>query len=160
MPKPDITILTDASETGRGITDWHNPSELQWAKHKRIHIINALELKAVFIGIRMCCHNRNYKHIRVMSSISELCQKALRQLHILIIIKVVLSSKNAKEIWLRFFNSNSFISAAHIAGKHNIEPDRFSRVLTIIQNGNLILRYLLKLLISLAIQKLIFLLPE
>ena len=128
MPKPDITILTDASETGWGITDWHNPSELQWAKHKRIHIINALELKAVFIGIRMCCHNRSYKHIRVMSSISELCQKALRQLHILIIIKVVLSSKNAKEIWLQFFNSNSFISAAHIAGKHNIEPDRFSRV--------------------------------
>ena len=35
----------------------------------------------------------------------------------------------------------------------------FPENLTIIQNGNLILRYLLKILISLAIQKLIFLLP-
>ena len=33
----------------------------------------------------------------------------------------------AKEIWLWFFKSNSFISAAHIPGKHNIEADRFSR---------------------------------
>ena len=24
IPKPDITIFTDASETGWGITDWHN----------------------------------------------------------------------------------------------------------------------------------------
>ena len=35
----------------------------------------------------------------------------------------------------------------------------FPENLTIIQNGNLILRYLLKILISLAIKKLIFLLP-
>ena len=30
---PDITIFTDASEVGRGITDGHNPSEGQWAEH-------------------------------------------------------------------------------------------------------------------------------
>ena len=65
----------------------------------------------------------------------------------------------AKEIWLWCFKNNSFISAAHMPGKHNIEADKFSRKINI-NTGNLILRYLLKLLISLATQKLMFLLPE
>ena len=29
--------------------------------------INALELKAAFIGIHKYCHNKRYKHIKVMS---------------------------------------------------------------------------------------------
>ena len=33
----------------------------------------------------------------------------------------------AKEIWLWYFKNNSFISAAHIPGKHNIKEDKFSR---------------------------------
>ena len=33
----------------------------------------------------------------------------------------------AKEIWLWYFKNNSFISAAHILGKHNIKEDKFSR---------------------------------
>ena len=33
-----ITIFTDASEIGWGITDEHNPSEDQWAEHERMHI--------------------------------------------------------------------------------------------------------------------------
>ena len=84
IPKPDITIFTDANETGWGITDGHNPSGGQWAEHERIHI-NVLELKAAFIEILTYCHNRSYKHI-------DLFQTVLQQLHILI-IKVVLSPK-------------------------------------------------------------------
>ena len=41
---PNITIFTDASETGWGITDGHNPSEGQWAEHEIMHI-NVLYLK-------------------------------------------------------------------------------------------------------------------
>ena len=65
IPKPDTTSFTDASETGWGITDVHNPSEDQWTEHERMHI-TVLELKATFIGIRRYCHKRSYKHIRVM----------------------------------------------------------------------------------------------
>ena len=61
---------------------------------------------------------------------SELCQTALQQLHILI-IKVAFKSQKcneiAKEIWLWCFKSNPFISTARIPRKHNIEEDRFSR---------------------------------
>ena len=69
IPKPDISMFPDASETGWGITDGHNSSGGQWAEHERMHI-NVLELKAAFIGIRTYCHNRSYKHIRVMSDSS------------------------------------------------------------------------------------------
>ena len=57
-----ITIFTDASEIGWGITDEHNPSEDQWAEHERMHI-NVLGLIAAFVGIHMYCHNRSHKHI-------------------------------------------------------------------------------------------------
>ena len=66
IPKPDITIFADASETGWGIADGHNPSRGRCSQHERMHT-NVLELKAAFIGIRTYCHNRSYKHIRVMS---------------------------------------------------------------------------------------------
>ena len=48
-------------------------------------------------------------------------------------IKIKKCNEIAKEIWLQFFKNNSFISSAQVPGKHNIE--------TVIQNGNLILRY-------------------
>ena len=66
IPKPDITIFADASETGWGIADGYNPSGGQWSQHEIMHT-NVLELKAAFIGIRTYCHNRSYKYIRVMS---------------------------------------------------------------------------------------------
>ena len=42
-------------------------------------------------------------------------------------IKSKKRNETAKEIWLWCFKNNSFISAAHIPGKHNIEADKFSR---------------------------------
>ena len=150
IPKPDITIFTDASETGWDITDGHNQSRVHRAEHEKMHI-NVLEPKAAFIGIHTYCHNRRYKHIRVMSDSST----AIAYINNKGGIKSKKCNEIAKEIWLWCFKSNSFISAAHIPGKKHMEEDRFSRNLTIIQNVNLILRYLLKLLISLATQKLI-----
>ena len=54
------------------------------------------------------------------------------------------------------------LSSLQLTYQENImlKKTGFPEKLTIIQNGNLILRYLLKLLISLVTQKLIFLLPE
>ena len=83
--------------------------------------INVLELKAAFIGIRTYCHNRSYKHIRVMSGscIAFINNKGG--------IKSKKCNEIAKEIWLWCFRNNSLISAAHIPGKHNVEADKFSR---------------------------------
>ena len=87
--------------------------------------INVLELKAPFIGTRTYCHNRSYKHIRVMSDSST----AIAYINNKGGIKSKKCNEIAKEIWLWCFKNNSLISAAQIPGKHNIEADKFSRKL-------------------------------
>ena len=152
IPTPDINIFTYASETGCGIIDGHNPSRVQWAKHERMHI-NALDRKAAFTGICTYCHNRSYKHIWVMSHSS----KAIACVNEKGGTKFKKCSEIAKEIWLSCFKNNYIISVAHIPGK---KQTHFLENLTVMQNDNLLRRYLLKFLISLPTQKLIFLLPE
>ena len=118
--------------------------------------INVVEFKAAFTGIRIYCHNRSYKPIRVMSD----SYTAIAYINNKGGINSKKCNEIAKEIWLRCFKNNSLISAAHNQENRILKLTNFLGNLTIIQNGNLILRYLLKLLISLAPQKLIFLLPE
>ena len=65
-PDPDITIYTDSSTLGWGVTDGKNPSGGRW-KADEINHINVLELKAIFIGVQAYCKAKNYKHVRVMS---------------------------------------------------------------------------------------------
>ena len=122
IPTNDITIFTDARETGWGITDGHNPSESQCAEHERMHI-NAPEPEAAFIGIRTYCHNRSYKHIRVISdsSIAIACINNKGG------TKFGKCNDIAQEIWLWCFKNNSIVFAAQIQGKQNIEGDKFSK---------------------------------
>ena len=118
IPKPDITIFTDASEIGWGITDGHKRSGGQWAQHERMHI-NILELKAPSVRIRTYYRNRSYNYIRVMT--------ALQQLHILI-IKVILSLKNAMKLPMKYsYGVLKIIILAHIPRKHNLKTDKFYR---------------------------------
>ena len=73
--------------------------------------------------MRTYCYKRSYKHIRVMSGSST----AIVYINNKGGIKSKKCNELAKEIWLRCFESNSFICAALIAGKHNTEGDKFSR---------------------------------
>ena len=65
IPNPDITIYTDASLTGWGITDGISPSSGLWHKAELEHI-NVLGLKAIGIGIYTYCKNKDFLHVRVM----------------------------------------------------------------------------------------------
>ena len=62
---PDITIHKDTSLTGWQITNEISQSQGLWHKAELDHI-NALELKAIEIGIYTCCKNKNFWHARVM----------------------------------------------------------------------------------------------
>ena len=92
-------------------------------------------------------------------SISELCQTALQQLHILI-TKVILRTKNAINLQKKY--SYGVLKIILLSLRHTYEENTilkqtsFLENLTIIQNSNVILRYLLKFLIRFATQKLIF----
>ena len=87
--------------------------------------INVVEFKAAFTGIRIYCHNRSYKPIRVMSD----SYTAIAYINNKGGINSKKCNEIAKEIWLRCFKNNSLISAAHISGKQNTEADKFSRKL-------------------------------
>ena len=92
---------------------------------------------------------------------SELCPTALQQLNLLI-IKVLSSPKNAMKSQKKYgygvFKNNYFISEIHIPGNTILKETSFLKNLTTIPNGNLILRYLFKLVIRLGTNKLIY--PE
>ena len=59
---PDVTIFTDASLLGWGITDGNKPSGGRWHSAE-IKNINFLELKVI---IHTYCSNNTFKHVRVM----------------------------------------------------------------------------------------------
>ena len=99
--------------------------------------INVVELKTVSIAIWTYCHNRSYTHIRVIY------QTAVKQMHILT-IKVALSPKNAMKLPKRYGYEVLKIILS------SLRHTSFLENVTIIQNINLILRYILKLLVSLA----------
>ena len=109
-------------KTGWGITDGHNPSGGQLTEPEMIHV-NVQKLKVVFIGIRTYGHKRSYKNIGVIPDSST----AIAFINNKDGIKSKKWNELAKEIWLRCFKNNSFIFAAHIPGKQNIEAEKFSR---------------------------------
>lgn len=122
IPDPDITIYTDASLTGWGITDGISPSGGRWDENEIAHI-NVLELKAIQFGVLTYCKHKHYKHIRVMcdntTAISYINKKGGMKSHE--------CNKIAKEIWIWCTIRDLHISAAHIPGKSNIEADNNSR---------------------------------
>ena len=63
------------------------------------------------MGIRTYCQNRSHKHIGVMSDSPTA-------------ITIKNAIKLQKILWLWCFKNTSFISAAHISRKHNIEADK------------------------------------
>ena len=122
VPYPDITIYTDSSTLGWGVTDGYNPSGGR-LKVEEINHINVLELKAIFIGVQTYCKGKNYKHVRVMSdnitAVSYVNNKGG--------IKSEFCNEIEKELWVWCTAQNMWISAAHIPRMLNTEADSFSR---------------------------------
>ena len=122
IPDPDITIYTDASLTGWGITDGKTPSGGRWDENEITHK-NGLKLKAIQIGVLTYCKDKNFKHIRIMSdnttAISYINKKGGLKSH--------KCNKIAKEIWIWCTSRDLHVSAAHIPGKDNFEADKNSR---------------------------------
>jgi len=121
---PDIVIHTDARLTGWGVTDGKNPSGGFWIESEIEHI-NILELKAVLYAITIYCKNKNYSHIRIMCDNTT----AISYINNMGGQVSLPCFKIAKTIWQFCMNSNTWLSAAHIAGCKNIIADKYSRKL-------------------------------
>ena len=120
---PDSVIFTDASNSGWGCKYNSNWTKGYWSLDEKLFSINALELKAIFYGIKTLVEVKSIKHLRVMtdsmtavwclnkmgSSNSEICNEITR------------------EIWNYCILHEIWISAAHIMGKNNVIADSLSR---------------------------------
>ena len=122
-PNPDLTIYTDASLTGWGITDGKSPSRGLWHSSE-IDNINVLELKAIEIGIITYYKKRCFRHIRIM------CDNitAISYINNMGGIKSKTCNNIAINIWNFAVENKFWISAAHIPGINNKEADKQSRI--------------------------------
>ena len=125
---PTVILHTDSStNTGwgaiiksRGVTANGHWDEQQKQKH-----INELELLAVKLGLLALLENERNTHVRIMSDNTTTVS----------CINSMGSNKGdhlnnlCKDIWLWCIEREIWISAAHVAGKENIEADKLSRCL-------------------------------
>ena len=64
---PDLTLTTDASNTGWGATCKEQQTGGLWSAKEHCFHINHLEMKAVLFGLQSLCSDLTDKHIRIQS---------------------------------------------------------------------------------------------
>ena len=111
---PDINIYNNSSTLGWGITDANNPSGGKW-KADEINHINALELKAIIIGVQKYCKGKSYKYVRVMPD----NRTAVSYVNNKVGNKSEICNETAKKLWVGCTTQNMYVLAAHISGTQN-----------------------------------------
>ena len=120
---PSHGLKTDASLSGWGAVYGSIKTGGRWSDEESEQHINSLELKAVLFGLQSLCHSIHNEHIRVQidnstavcyvnamgGTVSDSCNKL------------------AQKIWDWCIARGNWLSAAHIAGKKNVEADAASR---------------------------------
>lgn len=123
IPDIDMTIFTDASDLGWGITNGSSSSGGRWSIEEKDKHINIRELKAVEIGIISYTKNTCPKHIRIMSDNTT----AIAYINNMGGICSLECDELAKSVWLYCKSIGTYLSAAFIPGKENIIADKKSR---------------------------------
>ena len=119
----DITIYTDASKTGWGISDGIIPSGGIWSTDDALKHINVLELEANYIGVVTYCKDKHYKHARIMTDNST----AISYINNMGGTKSADCNRIAQKIWKWAIEEKIWISAAFVPGKENKTADEKSR---------------------------------
>ena len=63
----DLTIYTDASKMGWGVTNQVSSTGGLWSPSEKDNYINLLELKAIELGLKTYCENHDLGHVRIYS---------------------------------------------------------------------------------------------
>ena len=116
----DYTIYTDASKLGWGCYDPQSGKK-QGADGQELHI-NALELKAIKMGIECLCCSLMDCHIRIMTDNTTSVAGINKQGS----TKSLECNEIAREIWLMAIDRKWWLSAAHCPGSENVEADQAS----------------------------------
>ena len=123
IPDIDMTIYTDASDLGWGITNSTSSSGGRWSTQEGETHINVRELKAIEIGVLSYTKNTQPQHIRVMSDNTT----AIAYINKMGGICSLECDEIAKSIWLYCKGIGAHLSAAFIPGKENNIADKKSR---------------------------------
>lgn len=123
-PPVEITLFTDASNLGWGITDGTNPSGGLWNEFESAQHINWKELKAIHIGILTYCKTNNFKHARVMCDNTT----AISYINNMGGIQSTVCDSLSKDIWMYCHTIDLWITAAFIPGKENKVDDKSRRI--------------------------------
>ena len=125
-PEVDYTIYTDASTKGWGCYDPQTGKKGggRWTELEQELHINALELKAIWFGLRALCPQYEGQHIRIMTDNTT----ALACINKQGSVKSAACNTIARQIWEFAMNGQFWISAAHCPGVENVEADEASRV--------------------------------
>ena len=114
ISKPDITIYTDASLTGWGITNGISPSQDLQYKAELDHI-NVLELKAIETGFIHAAKTKSL-HVRFMpDNVTAILYVNNRGS-----IKSETGYNIACRIWNFYIENKLWVSTAHIPGIYNV----------------------------------------
>jgi hypothetical protein len=122
--QPSIVIYTDSSLEGWGAYDKTSKIKTSglWSADKQKLHINLLELKACQLALQSLCKEVTNTHVRVYMDNTTSCAYIQK-----------LGGKSgtldelARSIWFWCIERNIHLSAAHVAGKENVEADELSR---------------------------------
>ena len=120
---PDTILTTDASLTGWGAVFENESTGGSWSTAEKTNNINALELLAVFFGLKCYAKNANNIHIRIMADNTT----AVSTINHMGTCHSDICNTIGKDIWEWCLVRCIWISAAHIPGKMNVQADMESR---------------------------------
>ena len=123
IPCINMTIYTDASSEGWGISHNNVKNGGRWnICESKLHI-NCLELLAVFIGLKTFCKDKTKIHVRIMADNTT----AVSHINNMGGTQSLMCNSITKDIWTWCYARDIWISAAHIPGVLNVEADSASR---------------------------------
>uniref|UniRef100_A0A914YLH6 Reverse transcriptase domain-containing protein n=1 Tax=Panagrolaimus superbus TaxID=310955 RepID=A0A914YLH6_9BILA len=123
-PKVTFSFQSDASLEGWGVASKEERSGGRWNSQERKLHINVLELRAIYFGLRIFCHDMYKTGIRVESDNTTAIAFINRRGG----TKSVRLLEQATELWKWLLERKLWLVATHIPGKNNVEADKNSRV--------------------------------
>ena len=122
---PSIVINTDASKIGWGGVLGDITCGGHWTPQESQEHINCLELRAALFGLQALLVDESNTHIRLKID-STTAADAINNMGT---IHSIECNNIAFDIWEWCISKHIWVSAEHIAGKHNIAADKESRAI-------------------------------
>jgi hypothetical protein len=120
---PNTIIETDASFLGWGAKYKDIRTGGRWLVEEKLLNINVLELLAIFYALRSFREHVVSQHVKIMSDNTT----AVSYINNMGGTVSLQCNKIAVEIWTWCIANDIWLTAAHIAGKENLEADQASR---------------------------------